>query len=618
MTPPRLLFAAIVLPTACVALPACSRVLDYGELDFDHCIPRTCDAAHADCGRIATGCGYTISCGSCQDGQTCGAAGANRCGVGGACTPQTCVTLGATCGSVSDGCSDVLECGVCATAGEVCGGGGPNRCGSGTCVPKTCKGMNMDCGSLDDGCGSSLSCGICLSTEVCGGGGPNRCGSGACVPKTCADLNAECGAISDGCGATLGCGSCSEGACGAVYPNHCGTTCTPTTCQAKGAECGQIQDGCGSTLSCGTCSTGTCGALQPNHCGAACSPATCPSLGAECGSPQDGCGGTLSCGTCTTGTCAAGNKCVASCSYSSTVTTRKYFLLYYNPILESQAGQRLIAFKGWNSPVDLVKTYEVDVCTSSHGEVKYVQGGVLEIDGYPIKEDGYQYTDATFLACLGNVSMCHKPGQEAGFGYAANYNTILTANAICDKLNAHTIDELWIFGAPYMGLWEANQAGTGAFSTNGPIVTGTTCQRILNIMGFSYERGVAEMLEDLGHRTEGTMREVFGGETGDWGKFIRYDKTYPGGAHCGTVHYAPNSNADYDWGNTSSVMSYCDAWNAYPNLTGAAKAVTCSTWKCNALEHKIWWLSHLPHVAGTTLGKSNNWWTYVTSDQPVK
>ncbi|BDG06678.1 PQQ-like beta-propeller repeat protein [Anaeromyxobacter oryzae] len=181
-----------------------------------------------------------------------------------ACTPTTCAAAGATCGELPDGCGGTLACGTCAQ-GEACGGGQPNVCGPATCVPTTCEGLGKDCGPVSDGCGHVLDCGACPQGETCGGGGvENVCGRPACVPSTCQSLAKNCGDVGDGCGGTLHCGTCPAGqTCGgAGTANVCGpAACTPTTCAAQKKNCGKISDGCGRELDCGTCPQGQqCGA----------------------------------------------------------------------------------------------------------------------------------------------------------------------------------------------------------------------------------------------------------------------------------------------------------------------------------------------------------------------
>ncbi|HPB99798.1 MAG TPA: hypothetical protein PKW66_28010, partial [Polyangiaceae bacterium] len=148
-----------------------------------------------------------LDCGTCAQGQTCGGAGPNKCGIG-VCTPKTCVQLGAACGSLSDGCASVVDCGECED-GKICGGAGiPNQC---ACVPQvTCASMGAECGSIVDDCGNSLSCGTCGSGLYCGIQTANRCDPEPCTPVSCQMYGFECGIIDDGCGGTLDCGPCAS------------------------------------------------------------------------------------------------------------------------------------------------------------------------------------------------------------------------------------------------------------------------------------------------------------------------------------------------------------------------------------------------------------------------
>ena len=93
----------------------------------------------------------------------------------------------------------------------------------------------------------------------------------------------------------------------------------------------------------------------------------------------------------------------------------------------------------------------------------------------------------------------------------------------------------------------------------------------------AFERGVGEMHESYGHRAESIMEKTFSKLTGDanlWKRFIRYDKTMPGKAACGNVHFAPNSQADYDWANKTPVRSECYDWLLnFPNFKGDVRSV---------------------------------------------
>jgi hypothetical protein len=88
----------------------------------------------------------------------------------------------------------------------------------------------------------------------------------------------------------------------------------------------------------------------------------------------------------------------------------------------------------------------------------------------------------------------------------------------------------------------------------------------------------------------------------------------PGKAACGNVHFAPNSTKDYEWGSKTPVLSTCDDWLDYPNLTGKARIVSTNDWGNGEIRaHHKWWLHRLPKAAGRNPdGKLNNWWGYTT------
>ena len=130
------------------------------------------------------------------------------------------------------------------------------------------------------------------------------------------------------------------------------------------------------------------------------------------------------------------------------------------------------------------------------------------------------------------------------------------------------------------------------------------------------------MLENLGHRAESIMEKTFEKLTNDanlWQRFIRYEKTHPGRAALGNVHFAPNSDRDYDWNNSSTVLSECDDWlHNFPNFKGVIREVTPADWGYGDIrEHHKWWLNHFPKTAGRKNGIHNNWWQYIMNPNYV-
>lgn len=280
----------------------------------------------------------------------------------------------------------------------------------------------------------------------------------------------------------------------------------------------------------------------------------------------------------------------------------KVYLLIFNPMLQTKNNVRLISDKGWSNPTDLANQYIPVVRAVSHNIINYGVVEIKEVDDIPLKQDGFKYTEESYLACIENRGPCHNQPWTADY---ANYNKILDDNQICQKVNNSQVDELWMFGGPWFGFWEANMAGPNSFSTNGPVISNTSCQKPLHIMGFGYERGMPDMVHDLGHRIEGTMTNFLAGQV--WSQF-------KSSSACGDIHYPPNTTIAYIYWNDSSINSSCDDWYNYPNLKNEVKNISCQVWGCTDLGFYKWWMQHLSYKSGTdNYKKLNNWWSYITN-----
>ncbi len=251
----------------------------------------------------------------------------------------------------------------------------------------------------------------------------------------------------------------------------------------------------------------------------------------------------------------------------------------------------------------------------SYGYANYRIAERIEVDGFPVKSDGFVYNQANFVQAW-QTQRFHQPD-------AVDYLRLVREFGMIEKVNSGAIDEVWLLGFPYCGYYESIMAGPGAFWCNAPPLAGTEhCARRFVIMGFNYERGVGEMLEDLGHRAESILGKVFEhtrGEDNLFERFCRYDQKYPGRAEVGNIHFAPNSVRDYDWGNPRPVMSRCDAWYHFPDLSAAPRRVTCAEWGNGDIRaHHRWWLRHFPHGEGQTNGIAHNWWEYIIDPNRVR
>ena len=303
-------------------------------------------------------------------------------------------------------------------------------------------------------------------------------------------------------------------------------------------------------------------------------------------------------------------------SPSATVRTKKIYVLVYDPTLRN--GQSLSAYMHWQSYRNLdLGVIDFFQGVSSIG-VKYkIADTTVVTDQWPALIDGYRYTEPTYLAVLQGLSLAHTPSM-------LDYNRILDDPRfdICGKLNRGSIDEVWLWGGPYFGFWESTLAGPRAFWYNSPPVSGpNTCNQLVPIMGFSYERGLAEAVHDFGHRSESTMLQVYGSWHEDstahnWDRFALVRALSPDYAYsgCGSVHYPPNGQSDYDYGHPSTVQSNCDDFMNYPFLGDPPlmdRPVTCSFWDCTQLGYLTYWFGHLPTSDGCGPDMvGSDWWGY--------
>ena len=308
----------------------------------------------------------------------------------------------------------------------------------------------------------------------------------------------------------------------------------------------------------------------------------------------------------------------------SPVHTRNATVVIYDPLITKTDGTKvkLSTYMNWEDPTQLVDRFKRSIQSMTNGRVKYTVVKTKTINAFPVKADGFQYTQASYLACIADSSQCHAAD-------AANVLATLSSEGVCTDVNAGTTNELWLFGGPYFGYYESQLTGPKAFWYNSPPLAGSTCNKLLPIMGFNYERSLAEMVHDMLHRTESTMSRVYGSWAEDrmannWDKFALVAAQSPSFNYsgCGNAHWTPTSTQDYDYANPRSIPSFCDDFLNYPNLknppSSALKTITCSAWGCEELAYYRYFFQHLPHVTGSGPdGKFNDWWRYVAKPNDV-
>jgi len=295
------------------------------------------------------------------------------------------------------------------------------------------------------------------------------------------------------------------------------------------------------------------------------------------------------------------------------ITRSKVLLIVYDPLMDS--GVTLSQQQSWYRTADLITSLMLDMMQVSAGMARYEIVERVELNEFPVKTDGFRYTPQSYMNVLRGTIAPRMP-QEV------DYSAIIAQFNILQRVARNEIDEVWVFGFPHAGFYESVMGGPGAFWCNAhPLKNTDAAKRRFVVMGFSYERYIGEMLEAYGHRAESIMDKTFSKLSGDanlWKRFIQYDKSAPGKAACGNIHFAPNSRQDYDWNNPTLVNSECYDWQFnFPNFKGDVRVVGPSEWGGEIRAHHKWWFNHFPRVAGRKNGIHNNWWQYVVAPQNV-
>ncbi|OGB66071.1 MAG: hypothetical protein A2Y94_12380 [Caldithrix sp. RBG_13_44_9] len=301
-----------------------------------------------------------------------------------------------------------------------------------------------------------------------------------------------------------------------------------------------------------------------------------------------------------------------------------------NPVIDSVNNRRIHQVWGWSNPYTLVSNIIEDFSMASEGVIDfqvvetYDDANIFtEIDSIPMSMQQVIYY---FTPSNNRLYGRTTPGTlqymaEIQNIVKFNYNAMVDFYDLDTKRNNGVIDEVWVYTFPFGGMYESQLMGPGAFWYNSPPLAHSGLNRLLSVMGWNYERGVAEALESFGHRSESALWYTFGRwnvfseDPNMWEIFTRIDKDFPGGAHCGNVHYPPNGLSDYDFANPRYVISYCDNWRRYPLLLDQTRSINRDEWVYLGGDYHrgymVWWYNHFPRYEGVYEGILNNWWHYI-------
>lgn len=307
--------------------------------------------------------------------------------------------------------------------------------------------------------------------------------------------------------------------------------------------------------------------------------------------------------------------------------TVRVIVLNYDPRVPSEGNRRLHEVLGFNDPRTLARRYQELLEHAAGGGLRFVITEWRDLDEIYAQKDGYRYQPDEYVRLRRAGKGWHEGGGQ-------DYPRLLREQGIPALVDAppgspKRVDEVWIFGDHYFGLWEASMAGPGAFFINGGVYPEVATRRPFAFYGFNYERGVAEMLHNTSHRTEATLNRVFGewnlkDPKNDWELFSANASQSNGSAGVGTCHWPANAQRDYDYANPREVQSWAEDFLNYPNLKcrdrkGGLKTVSRSTWSLPLYGkedphagYMLWYFTLLPRAPGVAPdGRQNNWWKYL-------
>ena len=314
----------------------------------------------------------------------------------------------------------------------------------------------------------------------------------------------------------------------------------------------------------------------------------------------------------------------------------RLYSINLTPYIDS-TGELLHQFGGWNDPRALNRDYVNDFQNASHGLVNWRQTVEMNLDYYPIFNDGFRYDDASYTAA---VNQWQSGGGQGGFylDSMVDYKMIAINFDLARRVDFGEINEVNNNCAPFFQYWETTMLGYGGYWCNSGPQQRVPSSRIFIILGLNYERGVAEMIHSYTHRTESILRHVFGVNNWNWNLsypqnlWDRFSLAYGTSAAAGNTvfgvghcHFPPNGVQDYDYGNPSFADSTAPMWltmepgdpHDYPDITGTPVAVNRETWGGPDYHRNYlnWFYYHLPRFDDTNnkdgLTRLNNWWEYL-------
>ncbi|MGB8167120.1 MAG: PA14 domain-containing protein, partial [Chthoniobacteraceae bacterium] len=301
---------------------------------------------------------------------------------------------------------------------------------------------------------------------------------------------------------------------------------------------------------------------------------------------------------------------------NNAVQVVKVLVLNFEPRIPSRQNRKLWEVYGWMDPRRLAAQFEADIEFATGGAIDVQIVEMRNFDEFPKFSDGFRYNPDQYVLNRDSNTNWHTGN--------ADYYFLMERENLPALVNSNQVDEVWCFGDHYFALFgEAYMGGPNSFFINGPSFPNIGFDRAVAGYGFNYERGVAEMVHDLCHRTENHGQRAFG----NWNlttpvtafdKFSANFRDSPGQtAGIGSCHVPANGDTDYDYGNVRVVQSTAFDWANYPATTGATTAVSRATWGMGSApdyqrDYLSFYFGMMPRNTGTAAdGRQANWFKYI-------
>jgi hypothetical protein len=208
------------------------------------------------------------------------------------------------------------------------------------------------------------------------------------------------------------------------------------------------------------------------------------------------------------------------------------------------------------------------------------------------------------------------PGAPAGGALFPDYAGIFARFGLQAMVESQGVKEIWLWGWQTGRIvpveWDLVSPNAHApagwnFNTAGAPVFGKTYA----LFNYNVTRSATTAIHDHGHYMEGLASYAALAQDGTqdlfWKSFVGTDAA---GNHttgrCGWTHSPPNTTADYDYGNTTPVVSDIGDWT--PDHSGRTASVSANTW--SSLPY-AWPSVPLPECGGAGCQMAEaNWYIY--------